>query len=76
MQGVRQLQDNFEIISFDCAGIDGLIFKLHLKAKTIGQVLDSKLLGLPVLIKEQNRKKSALQTLFSAFSEPAETENI
>jgi hypothetical protein len=51
MQGVKQLSENFEIISFNCAGIDGLIFKLHLKAKTVGNVLESKLLGLPVTIK-------------------------
>lgn len=48
-----ELKSNFEVIQCDCGGIDGLIIKLQLRATVPGQLVDSKLLGLPVTIKTQ-----------------------
>jgi len=61
---IKQLEQLFEVRRFECAGVDGLICKIHLKAKTQGNFVsltflgfvNSKLLGLPVLIKQGKSK--------------------
>ena len=50
MQNLDTLRSNFEIKSYHCAGVDGLICKIHLVARTPGR-LDNPILGIPVLIK-------------------------
>ena len=60
---LEALKSNFTIANFDCAGIDGLIYKMHLQAKKPGSVLQNKILGLDVTIKAQ-AQRSMLRTLF------------
>ena len=44
------LSSHFFIKSYQCAGVDGLICKIHLEAKNPGK-LDDPILGIPILIK-------------------------
>ena len=47
---LTNLEAFFEIKNNQCAGVDGMICKLHLVAKNPGRMLNP-MLGLPVLIK-------------------------
>jgi hypothetical protein len=62
---MEELKQFFNICNFECAGIDGLIYKLHLRAQSPGLV-HNKILGLTVLIKSRQEK-----TMFSRLIEPA-----
>ena len=44
------LLSHFEIVSYQCAGVDGLICKIHLVAKEPGRI-DDGVLGIPIVIK-------------------------
>lgn len=45
----------FEIKSYTCAGVDGLISKIHLIAREEG-TLKSEYIGIPIVIRAQIKK--------------------
>ena len=55
------------ISSYECAGVDGLICKLHLVA-TVQGVVNHPLIGMPVIIKPALSKKNFGSDRMSAIS--------
>ena len=43
----------FDIVSYQCAGVDGVICKIHLRAKKTGEINDPSI-GINVVIKDQS----------------------
>ena len=39
IKGMQELKANFDVVTCDCGGIDGVIMKLQLRARMPGQVL-------------------------------------
>ena len=67
MLNLDHLQSHFKIVSYQCAGVDGLICKFHLEATQPGR-LDDPLLGIPVVIKlgkdKFDRRTSAISASY------------
>ena len=57
MLNIDKLKSHFNIISYECAGVEGLICKIHLKASKPGN-LDNPILGIPIVIKLSARDAS------------------
>lgn len=63
------LKSHFKIVSYQCAGVDGLICKIHLIAAVPGR-LDDPLLGIPIVIKlsandKFDRRTSAISACYN-----------
>lgn len=46
----------FEIKSYTCAGVDGLISKIHLIAREEGTLKSDKYIGIPIVIRPLIKK--------------------
>ena len=55
------LRSNFKIVSYQCAGVDGIISKIHLLAIQPGK-LDDPILGIPIVIKLSEQDKFERRT--------------
>ena len=58
---LNHLSTHFRIESHECAGVDGLICKIHLIAINPGRI-DDPLMGIPIVIKLSEEDKSARRT--------------
>lgn len=63
------LHSNFQIVSYQCAGVDGIISKIHLVAMHPGK-LDDPILGIPIVIKLSaqdrfDRRQSAISASYN-----------
>lgn len=61
MLNLEHLRSHFRIVSHECAGVDGLICKIHLIASNAGRV-DDPLMGIPIVIKMSENDRSARRT--------------
>ena len=69
MLDLNHLTSHFQIVSYQCAGVDGLICKIHLIAKEPG-CIDDAILGIPIVIKLSEkdrfeRRKSAISASYN-----------
>lgn len=67
------LKSHFEIVSYQCAGVDGLICKIHLIAKQPGRV-DDPILGIPIVIKlsERDRFERRMSAISASYNDDGE----
>ena len=65
------LKSNFKIISSECAGADGMVYKVHLEAIIPGEFNDT-LLGLPITIKPQKGRESRYSAIAASHNEDGE----
>ena len=53
---IDSLRSHFQVVSYQCAGVEGLICKLHLVASRAGR-FDDPILGIPIVIKFQPKNR-------------------